>query len=152
MFTGHLDGRGHTITISAASPGEGGEGPSTRDEDTGLGGSGGGSASEPYLFAGLNAHYTTAQENAEDPKNVTWEANVHKENGKWVPVAGYRAEVLNTTVSGARMFKAGTSMGKADGYVDAETKATKYYDIDGYVFNCNDITGKVENIQDIPNY
>ena len=149
VFTGHLDGRGHTITISAASPGEGGEGPSTRDEDIG---SGGGSASKPYLFAGLNAHYTTAQENAEDPKNVTWEANVHKENGKWVPVAGYRAEVLNTTVSGARMFKAGTTMGKADGYIDAETKATKYYDIDGYVFNCKDITGKVENIQDIPNY
>ena len=153
VFTGHLDGRGHTITISAASPGEGGEGSSTREEDTGLGGSGGGSASESYLFAGLNAHYTTAQENAEDPKNVTWEANVHKENGKWVPVAGYRAEVLNTTVSGARMFKAGTTMGKADGYIDAETKATKYYDIDGYVFNCkDDITEKVENIQDIPNY
>ena len=150
VFTGHLDGRGHTITISAASPGEGGEGPSTRDEDIG---SVGGSASKPYLFAGLNAHYTTAQENAEDPKNVTWEANVHKENGKWVPVAGYRAEVLNTTVSGARMFKAGTTMGKADGYIDAETKATKYYDIDGYVFNCkDDITEKVENIQDIPNY
>ena len=150
VFTGHLDGRGHTITISAASPGEGGEGPSTRDEDIG---SGGGSASKPYLFAGLNAHYTTAQENAEDPKNVTWEANVHKENGKWVPVAGYRAEVLNTTVSGARMFKEGASMGKADGYIDAETHATKYYDIDGYVFNCYDITGKkVENIQDIPNY
>ena len=150
VFTGHLDGRGHTITISAASPGEGGEGSSTREEDIG---SGGGSASKPYLFAGLNAHYTTAQENAEDPKNVTWEANVHKENGKWVPVAGYRAEVLNTTVSGARMFKAGTTMGKADGYIDAETKATKYYDIDGYVFNCkDDITEKVENIQDIPNY
>ena len=149
VFTGHLDGRGHTITISAASPGEGGEGPSTRDEDIG---SGGGSASEPYLFAGLNAHYTTAQENAEDPKSVTWEANVHKENGTWVPVAGYRAEVLNTTVSGARMFKEGASMGKADGYVDTETHATKYYDIDGYVFNCKDIKGKVENIQDIPNY
>lgn len=148
VFTGHLDGRGHTITISAASPGEGGEGPSTREEDTGLGGSGGGSASESYLFAGLNAHYTTAQETAVDPKSVTWEANVHKENGTWVPVAGYRAEVLNTTVSGARMFKKGASMGKAD----AETSATKYYDIDGYVFNCNDITGKVENIQDIPNY
>lgn len=70
-----------------------------------------------------------------------------------MPVAGYRAEVLNTTVSGARMFKAGTTMGKADGYIDAETKATKYYDIDGYVFNCkDDITEKVENIQDIPNY
>ena len=150
VFTGHLDGRGHTITISAASPGEGGEGPSTRDEDIG---SGGGSASKPYLFAGLNAHYTTAQETAEDPKSVIWEANVHKENGKWVPVAGYRAEVLNTTVSGARMFKEGASMGKADGYIDAETHATKYYDIDGYVFNCYDITGKkVENIQDIPNY
>lgn len=149
VFTGHLDGRGHTITISAASPGEGGEGPSTRDEDIG---SGGGSASKPYLFAGLNAHYTTAQETAEDPKSVTWEANVHKENGKWVPVAGYRAEVLNTKVSGARMFKAGTTMGKADDYIDAETSATKYYDIDGYVFNCYDITGKVENIQDIPNY
>ena len=152
VFTGHLDGRGHTITISAASPGEGGEGSSTREEDTGLGGSGGGSASESYLFAGLNAHYTTAQETAEDPKSVTWEANVHKENGTWVPVAGYRAEVLNTAVSGARMFKADATMGKAAGYLDAETSTTKYYDIDGYVFNCNDINGKVENIQDIPNY
>ena len=150
VFTGHLDGRGHTITISAASPGEGGEGPSTRDEDIG---SGGGSASKPYLFAGLNAHYTTAQENDSSLPAAQWQANVHKENGKWVPVAGYRAEVLNTTVWGARMFKEGASMGKADGYIDAETKATKYYDIDGYVFNCYDITGKkVENIQDIPNY
>ena len=149
VFTGHLDGRGHTITISAASPGEGGEGPSTRDEDIG---SGGGSASKPYLFAGLNAHYTTAQENDSSLPAAQWQANVHKENGTWVPVAGYRAEVLNTTVSGARMFKEGASMGKADGYVDAETLATKYYDIDGYVFNCKDITGKVENIQDIPNY
>lgn len=152
VFTGHLDGRGHTITISAASPGEGGEGSSTREEDTGLGGSGGGSASESYLFAGLNAHYTTAQENDSSIPAAQWEANVHKENGTWVPVAGYRAEVLNTTVSGARMFKEGATMGKADGYIDAETSATKYYDIDGYVFNCNDITGKVENIQDIPNY
>lgn len=149
VFTGHLDGRGHTITISAASPGEGGEGPSTRDEDIG---SGGGSASKPYLFAGLNAHYTTAQENNSSLPAAQWQANVHKENGKWVPVAGYRAEVLNTTVSGARMFKEGASMGKADDYIDAETLPTKYYDIDGYVFNCNDITGKVENIQDIPNY
>lgn len=149
VFTGHLDGRGHTITISAASPGEGGEGPSTRDEDIG---SGGGSASKPYLFAGLNAHYTTAQENDSSLPAAQWQANVHKENGKWVPVAGYRAEVLNTNVYGARMFKAGTTMGKADGYIDAETSATKYYDIDGYVFNCKDITGKVENIQDIPNY
>ena len=152
VFTGHLDGRGHTITISAASPGEGGEGPSTREEDTGLGGSGGGSASESYLFAGLNAHYTTAQENDSSLPAAQWQANVHKENGTWVPVAGYRAEVLNTTVSGARMFKEGASMGKADDYIDAETLPTKYYDIDGYVFNCNDITGKVENIQDIPNY
>lgn len=149
VFTGHLDGRGHTITISAASPGEGGEGPSTRDEDIG---SGGGSASKPYLFAGLNAHYTTEQENDSSLPAAQWQANVHKENGKWVPVAGYRAEVLNTTVSGARMFKEGASMGKADGYIDAETSATKYYDIDGYVFNCNDYKGKVENIQDIPNY
>lgn len=152
VFTGHLDGRGHTITISAASPGEGGEGPSTREEDTGLGGSGGGSASESYLFAGLNAHYTTAQENDSSLPAAQWQANVHKENDTWVPVAGYRAEVLNTTVSGARMFKEGATMGKAAGYLDAETSTTKYYDIDGYVFNCKDINGKVENIQDIPNY
>lgn len=149
VFTGHLDGRGHIITISAASPGEGGEGPSTRDEDIG---SGGGSASKPYLFAGLNAHYTTAQENDSSLPAAQWQANVHKENDTWVPVAGYRAEVLNTTVSGARMFKEGATMGKAAGYLDAETSTTKYYDIDGYVFNCKDINGKVENIQDIPNY
>ena len=139
VFTGHLDGRGHTITISAASPGEGGEGPSTRDEDIG---SGGGSASKPYLFAGLNAHYTTAQENAEDPKNVTWEANVHKENDTWVPVAGYRAEVLNTTVSGARMFKPGATFGNND--TD---------NVNGYIFNCSDTSGKVTNPSvDIPDY
>ena len=134
VFTGHLDGRGHTITISAASPGEGGEGPSTRDEDTGLGGSGGGSASEPYLFAGLNARYTTAQETAEDPKSVTWEANVHKENDKWVPIKGYRAEVLNTKVAGARMFKEGATFGNSDDN-----------NVNGYIFNCSDISGKVTN-------
>ncbi|MGN1246222.1 MAG: hypothetical protein ACI4UN_06280, partial [Muribaculaceae bacterium] len=113
--------------------------------------SGGGSASEPYLFAGLNAHYTTAQENDSSLPAAQWQANVHKEKGKWVPVTGYRAEVLNTTVIGARMFKAGATMGKAAGYFDAES-VQQYYDIDGYVFNCNDINGKVENIQDIPNY
>ncbi len=84
VFTGHLDGRGHTLTLT-----------NTENRD--------------YLFDGLNANYTTPQETAEDASTVTWEANVHREvrNGivYWVPLPGYRAEVINLTVSGGKTFK-----------------------------------------------
>lgn len=62
------------------------------------------------LFSGLNGDYTTAQESPSATNNTVWEANVHQETNKstiWVPVAGYRAEVLNVKVAGtgARLFK-----------------------------------------------
>lgn len=67
--------------------------------------------SPAYLFAGLNGDYRTNQEDNKTP----WEANVHKEKNdfgssdaakwRWVPVAGYRAEVLNVKVTGGTLFK-----------------------------------------------
>lgn len=87
------------------------------------------------LFAGLNAIYTTAQESATNPTAkdpttglpvVTWEANVHKENGKWVPVAGYRAELYNVKLSGGTFFPVGTVL---DGSLSNQT-------VNGYIYNC----------------
>lgn len=91
------------------------------------------------LFAGLNAIYTTAQESAADPYAkkadgtpvVTWEANVHKENGNWVPVAGYRAELYNTTVSGGNFFPADAVFSGNDLNLSGAT-------VTGYIFNCFD--------------
>lgn len=156
VFTGHLDGRGHTITITGATTEptpdptpdpdpDPSPAPAARNyrlphlaEETGIGSG----TARSYLFDGLNARYTTAQETAEDPKSVTWEANVHKENDKWVPIMGFRAEVLNTKVAGARMFKEGATFGNTD--TD---------DVNGYIFNCSDISGKVTNPSvDIPDY
>ena len=95
-FTGHLDAQDHTITITG---------------------------SRAYLFDGLNGTYTTAQE---DDKTKTWEANVHLEGSStkpiWVPTTGWRAEVVNTIITGAPLFKDGAS-------------------ITGYVNNCKYING-----------
>lgn len=61
------------------------------------------------LFAGLNGIYETKQERGEIP----WEANVHKEGTYWLPYkdtetgTGWRAEVMNLTVKGAKLFKEG---------------------------------------------
>ena len=62
------------------------------------------------LFAGLNGTYETNQEKGLTP----WEANVHKEtnNGQtyWLPYkdpvtgTGWRAEVMNLIVKGAKLF------------------------------------------------
>ena len=56
------------------------------------------------LFAGLNGIYETKQERGETP----WEANVHKEGSFWLPykeaTSGWRAEVMNLTVKGAKLF------------------------------------------------
>lgn len=87
-----------------------------------------------YLFAGLNAIYTTNQENSGDPfakdsegnPIVRWEANVHLENGKWVPVKGYRAELYNTKLIGGTFFPAGTVL---DGSLTNPT-------VNGYIYNC----------------
>ena len=103
-FTGHLDALDHTITITG---------------------------SRGYLFDGLNGTYKTKQET---DKTETWEANVHLEGSTWVPTAGWRAEVVNMTLSGGKMFKNGAS-------------------ITGYVNNCKDADGAVTNhIPAIPTY
>ena len=91
-FTGHLDALDHKIIITGK---------------------------RAYLFDGLNGEYTTAQES---DKNATWEANVHLEGTTWVPTKGWRAEVVNTIITGAKLFK------------DKDN-------ISGYVNNCKYING-----------
>lgn len=90
------------------------------------------------LFAGLDGVYTTKQETV---ANYTgpWEANVHKETntttGKtyWLPYTdgntGWRAEVMNLTVEGARLF-------------------TKDAVITGNVENCKDGASGTDTVQD----
>lgn len=91
-FTGHLDALDHKITITGK---------------------------RAYLFDGLNGEYTTTQET---DKDATWEANVHLEGTTWVPTIGWRAEVVNTIITGAKLFK------------DKDN-------ISGYVNNCKYING-----------
>ena len=94
--------------------------------------------SPAYLFAGLNGTYTTAQEQAPDPyaPGVIWEANVHKEGSRWVPTAGYRAEVLN-----ARMAECFTLF------------KPEAYPYTGNVQNCyNGSVHIPDNTPDIPRY
>lgn len=102
------------------------------------------------LFAGLNATYTTAQENAVNPTAkdpttglplITWEANVHKEGNYWVPVAGYRAELYNTTLSGGTFFPAGTVF---DGSLTNNV-------VTGYIYNCWEGSTPISNKVPIPN-
>lgn len=74
------------------------------------------------LFAGLNGAYTAA----------IGEANVHSEGGRLVPYVdadgtGWRAEVINTKISGADMFPA--SAIKDDGKYDVNI-------VSGYIYNC----------------
>lgn len=154
VFTGHLDGRGHTITITGATTEptpdptpdpdpDPNPTPAARDyrlphlaEEAGIGG---GNA-RSYLFDGLNARYTTRQET--NASETSWEANVHHENDKWVPLMGFRAEVLNTTVAGGTMFKSDATFGNTDAD-----------NVNGYIFNCSDKNGPVTNSSvDIPDY
>ena len=62
------------------------------------------------LFAGLKGNYDTKQE-TETNYTGPWEANVHKEGSYWLPykeaTSGWRAEVMNLTVKGAKLFKEG---------------------------------------------
>ena len=64
------------------------------------------------LFAGLNGVYSTIQEDTPGYKGP-YEANVHKEGAYWIPYkdaatnTGWRAEVLNLTVVGAKLFSDG---------------------------------------------
>lgn len=79
------------------------------------------------LFAGLNGIYDAG----------VGEANVHKENDIFVPYVdadtrtGWRAEVINTQISGADMFPASAIVGGA-------------YDVNkvsGYIYNCWKVDG-----------
>lgn len=74
------------------------------------------------LFARLDGTYTTAQES---DMSAPWEANVHYErrDGKnyWVPLSGWRAEIINTNVDGATVFPSGIVYGT---------------EVTGYVHNC----------------
>lgn len=138
VFTGHLDGRGHKITIS---------GSKTDSEG------------KHYLFDGLNAVYTTNQESATDPfakdsdglPTIKWEANVHKENGLWVPVAGYRAELYNVNLEGGQFFPTGATF-SGDNLFDSEGNAITTYNVSGYIYNCWEGTKPITNEVPIPRY
>ncbi len=80
VFTGHLDGMDHTITLTGQ---------------------------RGYLFAGLDGNYDTPQES---DQNAGWQAHVHLEGTTWVPIKGYRAEVLNTKIMGGTLFKEGAEI------------------------------------------
>ena len=86
------------------------------------------------LFAGLNGTYTTPQEDNPDYAGP-WLANVHKEGAYWLHYkdaatgTGWRAEVLNLTVIGARLFKEGA-------------------DITGNVQNCKDGAAGTDKVTD----
>ena len=109
VFTGHLDGRGHTITLTGTRPSDSG----TTGGTTGGGTTPGTPTPEPvrYLFDGLNGTYEAA----------AGTANVHEENnGTLVPLKGYRAELMNVTIKGGHLFS------------PAATTTT------GYVVGCSD--------------
>lgn len=87
--------------------------------------------SKEYLFAGLNGDYNTAQET--NASVSRWEANVHKEGNYWVPVLGYRAELLNIVF-------------ECTPFLDGASKT-------GYINNCQLMDGtSVDHDPGIPEY
>lgn len=89
-----------------------------------------------YLFKGLDGTYATTQETN---VNSTWEANVHKErNNVWVPVKGYRAELLNVKLQGARFFP-------EDAVFTGQKLTKDGASVSGYIYNCWEDTNKVTN-------
>lgn len=147
VFTGHLDGRGHTITLTGTrpsdsgttgggteeggtTPGEGGSSAGTGTEGSGSEGSTEGSGSTGGTEEGGG---TTPSAPTPEPVrylfdglNGTYEAeagtaNVHTEKGgQLVPLKGYRAELMNLTIKGGQLFNP-----------DATTTT-------GYVVGCSD--------------
>lgn len=110
VFTGHLDGCGHIITL-----------PESRT----------------YLFSGLNGIY----------EGTAGTANLHTENGKLVPVEGYRAEVMNLTIVGGTLFKSDAKLSGADW-----ANQSAGYTVTGSVVNCSDTSGPVSNDVGLPDY
>lgn len=98
VFTGHLDGRGHTITLT------------------------GGTTETSYLFDGLDGDYEAeaGQANCHAERDTTGQSTI-------VPLKGYRAEVLNMNVSGGTMFKSGNvkKTGHIYNCTDINGKVTK---------------------------
>lgn len=82
------------------------------------------------LFAGLNGAYSAS----------VGQANVHLENGVYVPYVdattgtGWRAEVINTKISGADMFPSTV-------IVDGNYNVTK---VSGYIYNCWQVEGETK--------
>lgn len=93
------------------------------------------------LFSGLDGKYVTNQEEGRTP----WEANVHKEtvtvggktNTFWIPykdeTSGWRAEVMNLTLKGAKLFREG---------------AVESGMVTGNVENCKDGADGTERVED----
>lgn len=109
-----------------------------------------------YMFAGMNAKYETAQERNE---HADWEANVHKERNwsvtdtnadnywYWVPYKtdtdGWRAEIINTTVSNAT----------AENAPNSATFFSPGADVTGHVYNCWEKGERMaDRIPPIPEY
>jgi hypothetical protein len=76
-FTGHLDGRGHTISFADGT-------------------------TATALFTDLNGSYEVS---------AVGEANVHYENKTYVPIQGYRAEIMNVTMQAGKSLLTGTCSG-----------------------------------------
>lgn len=76
-FTGHLDGRGHTISFDDGAA--------------------------HTLFTSLNGSY-------DDPTTVG-DANIHLENDIYVPIKGYRAEIMNVTMANQSSLISGLCSG-----------------------------------------
>lgn len=100
------------------------------------------------LFCGLNGMYTTNQESASPQKDangkVIWEANVHKETNKstlWVPLCGWRGEVLNLKVKTGTLFP-------ADYTYPTSGNVRNSYDVDG----TGDKVKAYTNIPKLPRY
>lgn len=102
--------------------------------------------SPSHLFDGLDGKYKTAQELVGASSTTVWEANVHKENGKWVPVAGYRAELMNVKLaSGATFFP-------VDAVFTQDDLNTSDAIVSGYIVNCWEGNNKISNRVPIPQY
>lgn len=109
--------------------------------------------SPAYLFAGLDGTYTTAQEAPGANSSTVWEANVHKEtNNLWVPVAGYRAEVLNVKVTGGT-DQLPAAMFPDDAIFSSKATGGQTATVTGNVQNCfNGSTPIDNNTPDLPRY
>ena len=95
VFAGHLDARGHTITLTTSTQTKETEGGDGSEETT--------ATPRTWLFDGLNGTYDASE----------GQANCHSEGGVIVPEKGYRAEVMNLKIKGGTLFPTMTDEEKA---------------------------------------